>query len=81
MPFPFQLLFMIKDNFNQRKVELLPADHEVPSSASLLLSLLENPNQPLMDLYEQYPLPGYAMLSDVGCTSFSQLDQHLRATF
>ncbi|KAI7853554.1 hypothetical protein BDC45DRAFT_569933 [Circinella umbellata] len=80
-PFPFHLLSMIKENFNERRIELLPVGHEVPSSASLLVSLMENPNQNLIDLYGQYPLPGYAMLSDVLCTSFSLLDQHLRPTF
>ncbi|KAI9260739.1 hypothetical protein BDA99DRAFT_538328 [Phascolomyces articulosus] len=80
IPFPNQLLIMIKKNFERRRLSLLPADHVVPPSDSLLTSLLENPDQPLMDLYEQYPLPGYAMLSDVLGTSFNQLDHHLSAT-
>ncbi|KAI9498819.1 hypothetical protein BDB00DRAFT_799640 [Zychaea mexicana] len=80
IPFPLDLLLMMKGDFNNKRILLLP-DQEVPSSSSVVASFLQNPDPSLVDLYEQYPLPGLAMLSDILMTSFTQLEQqHLNAT-
>ncbi|KAI9477062.1 hypothetical protein BDB00DRAFT_859643 [Zychaea mexicana] len=76
LPFPVELLHMMKEDFNLKKKALLPADHQVPSTSSLVTSYLENTNLPTTHLlYEQYPLPGLAMLSDILISSFNQLDR------
>ena len=55
---------------------ILPGDHQLPQSISPLEALMkktEENTSKLMDIYDMYPLPGFAMTSDMLFTCFNQL--------
>lgn len=52
----------------------LPSDHCVPSSISPMASAITfRRASPTMCLYNEYPMPGYALLSDTLSVSFDRL--------
>ena len=54
----------------------LPVDHQLPQSISPLHACMkktEENTSKLMDIYDMYPLPGFAMASDTLFTCFNQL--------
>ena len=74
--FPLDLRSLLDDCFKTVSRHL-PADHRVPMSSTRLESYLKDPKNYSLDVYEQYPLPGVALLYDIFLTSITQLDRRL----
>ncbi|KAI8144967.1 hypothetical protein BJV82DRAFT_606934 [Fennellomyces sp. T-0311] len=81
--FPLYLLNKMMKSLATRINAFFPPGHAVPSSSSLLTSLLTN-NKSIYDIYETYDsylFPGCALTSDQLFTSVNRLvDQHLRVS-
>ena len=77
--FPVDLLVMMKRRLENESKTLIPPDHNVPISSSLLVSDQQSISRSQYEIYEQYPLPGLALLSDTFYSSLNRLAQkHLR---
>ncbi|KAG2225465.1 hypothetical protein INT45_010101 [Circinella minor] len=74
--FPLDLRTLLHDCFKDVSRHL-PTDHQVPMSSTRLESYLKDPKNYPLDIYEQYPLPGVALLYDIFLTSITQLDRRL----
>lgn len=56
----------------------LPSDHRMPSSISPMASAITlHHASPTMCLYNDYPMPGYALISDTLTVSFDRLQSLL----
>ncbi|KAI8144953.1 hypothetical protein BJV82DRAFT_667492 [Fennellomyces sp. T-0311] len=76
--FPRELLGLFKKSFDTKIKPLLPLDHAIPSSSSPLVSYItENSKDAPLEMYDHYPFPGYALLSDMFSTSISLLEKRL----
>ncbi|KAI8145193.1 hypothetical protein BJV82DRAFT_605258 [Fennellomyces sp. T-0311] len=77
--FPLELLNMMKRRLESKSKTLIPLCHQVPLSSSLLRSYRENTQRTHLEIYESYPLPGFALLSDILFSSINGLaEQHLK---
>ncbi|KAG2226566.1 hypothetical protein INT45_005052 [Circinella minor] len=57
---------------------LFPPGHSIPPSSSSLESFLATFKKNPIGLYYRFPMPGYAMISDVFHTCFNQLERGFR---
>ncbi|KAI8144326.1 hypothetical protein BJV82DRAFT_667532 [Fennellomyces sp. T-0311] len=57
-----------------------PSDHRIPPSLSPLKSLMTTRQIHDPDIYEKYPLPGYAFIADVLNLSFIHIQSHFHGT-
>ncbi|KAI9495089.1 hypothetical protein BDB00DRAFT_815815 [Zychaea mexicana] len=69
----FHKCFAIIDSF-------LPSGHHVPTSLSLLEVFMRTKKRSPLNMYEEYPLPGYALVADIFDTSLERLRNHFRRT-
>ncbi|KAI9261604.1 hypothetical protein BDA99DRAFT_511884 [Phascolomyces articulosus] len=74
--FPLEVRGLLRDCFKIVR-KFLPADHQISVPSTHLESYLKNPKKYPLDFYEQYPLPGCALIYAIFMTSLEQLDRHL----
>ncbi|KAI9260730.1 hypothetical protein BDA99DRAFT_560790 [Phascolomyces articulosus] len=79
--FPIDLLNLFKKILHSNIKTLFPPDHQLPQSNSLLATYLQDLKNDSklspLEVYEQYPFPGYAQLNDIIFSSLNQLDQYV----
>ena len=57
---------------------LFPPGHSIPPSSSSLESFMATFKKNPIGLYDRFPMPGYAMMSDIFHTCFNQLERGFR---
>ncbi|KAI8140663.1 hypothetical protein BJV82DRAFT_671403 [Fennellomyces sp. T-0311] len=77
IPFPRELLDMLKESTEVKLRSQMPPGHEVPSSSSIIATYRGGLKQSQYDVYEQYPFPGDALMSDVIRSAVIQLDEQI----
>ncbi|KAI8144718.1 hypothetical protein BJV82DRAFT_605984 [Fennellomyces sp. T-0311] len=77
IPFPQDLLDLLKEAVNTKLDILISAEHEVPPSSSLLVTSLESSTVSPYDVYERYPFANEAQNADVLRSAVRQLDKYL----
>ncbi|KAI9499009.1 hypothetical protein BDB00DRAFT_330346 [Zychaea mexicana] len=70
---------LFHDCFNHTN-SFFPSGHRIPPSLSPLKSLMTTQQVHELDIYERYPLPGYALISDVFNQSFIHIQSKLHGS-